>query len=99
PDLSVSKDDLPVFQYEITADVTDLNGETRSATTIVKVGYHTLSATMQVPELFKKGDDNPTITISTQNLNGEFTPAKGVVKIFKLTAPENVLRNRPWPAP
>src|SRR5690606_37067206 len=49
PDLTVSKDNLPVFTYEITADVTDLNGETRSATATVKVGYHTLTATMQIP--------------------------------------------------
>ncbi|HEX9601969.1 MAG TPA: MG2 domain-containing protein, partial [Mariniflexile sp.] len=40
PDQSVDKSSLPIFNYEITADVTDLNGETRSATTIVNVGYH-----------------------------------------------------------
>ncbi len=42
PDESASKENLPVFTYEITADVTDINGETRSATTTVKVGYHSL---------------------------------------------------------
>src|SRR5690606_11492482 len=45
PDQSVDKSSLPVFNYEITADVTDLNGETRSATAIVNVGYHALVAT------------------------------------------------------
>jgi hypothetical protein len=44
PDQSIDKSSLPVFNYEITADVTDLNGETRSATTIAKVGYHALLA-------------------------------------------------------
>ena len=42
PDANVSKENNPIFSYEITADVTDVNGETRSATTIVKVGYHSL---------------------------------------------------------
>ena len=31
PDLSVAEKDEPVFQYEVSADVTDTNGETRSA--------------------------------------------------------------------
>ncbi len=48
PDESVDKTSLPVFNYEITADVTDLNGETRSATTIVNVGYHALIANISV---------------------------------------------------
>ena len=40
-----------------------------------------------------------TITIDTKNLNGEFVPAKGTLKIYKLQAPESVLRPRPWSAP
>jgi hypothetical protein len=41
PDEQVDKDEWPVFEYQVTADITDINGETRSATTTVKVGYHT----------------------------------------------------------
>src|SRR5690606_24040800 len=44
PDSSVDKDNLPIFNYEVTADVTDLYGETRTATAIVNVGYHALLA-------------------------------------------------------
>ena len=32
-------------------------------------------------------------------LNGEFVPAKGNIKIYKLQAPKNPLRKRPWSAP
>lgn len=32
PDLSIDKSLNPVFNYEITADVTDFNGETHSST-------------------------------------------------------------------
>ncbi|WP_418510861.1 alpha-2-macroglobulin family protein [Corallibacter sp.] len=99
PDLSVDKNSQPIFNYEITADVTDLNGETRSATTIVNVGYHSMTATVSVANLLDKTNKNHTLEINTQNLNGEFVPASGTIKIYKLQAPKYVLRDRPWEAP
>lgn len=99
PDTSLDKSSLPIFNYEITADVTDLNGETRSATTIVKVGYHALIATMDINNKLDKTQKDHKINIDTKNLNGEFVPASGVVKVFKLKAPNQVLRTRPWAAP
>ncbi|WP_339917077.1 alpha-2-macroglobulin family protein [Yeosuana marina] len=99
PDQSVDKSSLPIFNYEITADVTDLNGETRSATTLVKVGYHALIAHMSLEDKLDKNKKDQTIKIDTKNLNGEFVPATGVVKIYKLQAPKTVLRQRPWASP
>ena len=99
PDLKTDKSGLPVFSYEVFADVTDINGETRSTSTIVKVGYHALTATISVNNTIDKTQKDNQITITTQNLNGEFIPVKGTVKIYKLQAPNNVLRNRTWSAP
>ncbi|WP_075343951.1 alpha-2-macroglobulin family protein [Tenacibaculum agarivorans] len=99
PDESVSKDKLPVFSYEITADVTDINGETRSATTIVKVGYHSLLASITVDGEIDKNNKNQSISIETKNLNDEFVPASGQIHIYKLQAPKHTLRRRPWPSP
>ncbi|WP_034061970.1 alpha-2-macroglobulin family protein [Lacinutrix jangbogonensis] len=99
PDESVDKKSLPIFKYEITADVTDINGETRSATTIVNVGYHALTATIGMENSLDKTNKDHQITIDTKNLNGEFVPAKGTLKIYKLKAPNNVLRPRTWRAP
>ncbi|MFI1745333.1 alpha-2-macroglobulin family protein [Thalassobellus sediminis] len=99
PDQSVDKSSLPIFKYEITADVTDLNGETRSTTTIVNVGYHALVANMSIENRLDKTKKTHVINIDTKNLNGEFVPAKGTIKIYKLLAPNSVLRVRPWPAP
>ena len=87
PDESADKSSLPVFNYEITADVTDLNGETRSATTIINVGYHTLNANISIAEQLDKTKKDHTLSISTKNLNGEFVPAEGNIKIYKLKAP------------
>jgi len=99
PDSSVNKDNLPIFNYEVTADVTDLNGETRSATTIVNVGYHALLATVSIEASLDKLKKDHKLYIDTKNLNGEFVPAQGQIKIYKLEAPESVLRTRPWKAP
>ncbi|MEP1487645.1 MAG: MG2 domain-containing protein [Algibacter sp.] len=99
PDSGVDKTSLPIFKYEVTADVTDLNGETRSATTSVNVGYHALIANIEVDSNIDKSKKDKSITIDTKNLNGEFIAAKGTIKIYKLEAPKYVLRTRPWAAP
>ncbi len=99
PDNSVDQKNLPTFSYEVSADVTDVNGETHSTTTTVTVGYHALVAAINLPDPFDKDTKDNKITITTNNLNGQFTPAKGTLKMYKLKGPENVLRPRPWEAP
>lgn len=99
PDPSVDKSSLPVFKYEIIAAVTDLNGETRRASTTVNVGYHALTANLKIPDLLDKTQKDHVLHIDTKNLNGEFVPANGTIKIFKLKSPDTVLRPRPWAAP
>jgi uncharacterized protein YfaS (alpha-2-macroglobulin family) len=49
--------------------------------------------------LIDKNEKKHQIELITQNLNGERVPATGTIKIYKLNAPEQVLRNRPWNAP
>ncbi|WP_417861120.1 alpha-2-macroglobulin family protein [Winogradskyella sediminis] len=99
PDDSVSKDNLPVFNYEITADVTDINGETRSTSTNVYVGYHALTLHIDAPQNIDKTQKEIELSLASLNLNGQFAPAKGKLKIYKLNAPNRVLRPRPWQAP
>lgn len=48
PDLSVPESDEPSFHFQIHADVTDTNGETRSASSGVTVGYKALRAIITV---------------------------------------------------
>ncbi|MCB0476133.1 MAG: alpha-2-macroglobulin, partial [Flavobacteriaceae bacterium] len=99
PDSKFDKDSHPVFNYAITADITDVNGETRSTSTNVKVGYHMLNALITTDfELDKKQKDHK-VSISTTNLNGQPVPVKGKFSIYKVEAPQHVLRKRPWPAP
>ncbi|MEA1785913.1 MG2 domain-containing protein [Arenibacter sp. GZD96] len=98
PDNSSAKENLPVFTYEVTANVTDINGETHSTTTTVRVGYHALTSSILAPGTIDK-DKSHKITMTTTNLNGQFAPAKGSLKMYKLQGPEFVLRKRLWSAP
>jgi len=99
PENNIDKKSFPTFNYEITADVTDINGETRSAVTNIAVGYHALNINLILPETIDKTVKNNVFNINSTNLNGEFVEATGQVKLYKLQAPEQVLRSRPWSAP
>ena len=98
-DETIEKENLPTFTYEISADITDLNGETRSNKTTVKVGYHALNVQIIVPKKIEKKSKSASLKIITRNLNEEFTAAKGTLKIYKLIAPKHPLRKRAWNAP
>ncbi|HHC80230.1 MAG TPA: alpha-2-macroglobulin, partial [Flavobacteriia bacterium] len=99
PDLSINPSTQPTFTYKVFADITDINGETRSAETTVKVGYHALDIGISVADKLNKQKKKNTLTVTTTNLNGEFIPTQGTIKIYKLTPPPHVLRTRPWKAP
>jgi len=99
PDLKVSKDSQPIFKYQIFADITDINGETRSAKTTVRIGYHALEARVNIADRVDKDRKDTKLTLSTNNLNGEFVATKGYLKVYKLISPKITLRKRPWQAP
>ncbi|TDW47050.1 TonB-dependent SusC/RagA subfamily outer membrane receptor [Flavobacterium sp. 270] len=84
PPKNNKKEQLPIFNYEISATVTDINGETHSAQTTVKIGYHDLILNAQIPNTIETKNKNEVILNST-NLNGEFLAAKGEVKLYFLS--------------
>lgn len=98
PDLTRQSSDYLYFEYQVFVDVTDLNGETQSTQKSMVVGNKAMEVSLDLPDMVdleKSGKTN----ISTKNLNGEFLPAKGEIKIYKLKSPENALRNRMWTDP
>ncbi len=100
PDLSLDKNTDPVFDYKIEADVTDINGETRSGDITVPVGYKALNLQIGFPQgdVINK-DSLKNISISSKNLSGEFESVKADVKIYKLQTPERLIRERLWAEP
>jgi len=98
PDLSFGKSEHLLFNYNISADVTDLNGETHSASKKMLVGYTSLQLGLGIKDKVAK-EDIDKIEISTTNVNGEFVEAKGEVKIYSLKKLEQPLRSRVWNTP
>ena len=93
PDASQDKSTKPVFNYTVYADVTDINGETRSSEAVVSVGYTSLLIGMNIPEKMNLLTDS-VFKLSTTNLNERPTPVAVTVKIQKLIQPERLFRSR-----
>lgn len=89
------KDDQMIYTYTVTADVTDVNGETRSATTNVQVSNKPLLINTNLPEQIQLGKQD-SFTIETTNLNGDPTPVSVQVELIALEAPKGILRHRIW---
>jgi TonB-dependent SusC/RagA subfamily outer membrane receptor len=83
PFKDTKKEQLPIFEYLIKATVTDINGETHSANTVVKVGYHDLTLTASIPNQIETKNKNE-ILLSSTNLNGTFLATKGEIKIYHI---------------
>jgi TonB-dependent SusC/RagA subfamily outer membrane receptor len=99
PDQNVPSGSLPVFHYEVAVTVTDLNGETRKASSVVKAGFHTMNATMDLPTELDRNASPPPIFIKTENLNGQRVPAKGTITVFRIVEASSPQRPRPWSVP
>jgi uncharacterized protein YfaS (alpha-2-macroglobulin family) len=100
PDKQVRKELQPVFDYRVIADVTDLNGETRTGETIVTAGYSSLQLELSVPngELQTVAQFN-SINIRTKNMMGEFVKSMVTVSVYELNAPDRLIRKRYWEQP
>lgn len=98
PDPTVDKTENPTYTYEISADVTDVNGETRSAQTHFRVGYKALELSVYCPEVISLLD-LPKMTVSAVNLNGVEEKARGQLTVYELHQPDHVFRRRLWAQP
>lgn len=98
PDAKILRKYAPVFTYAIQADITDLNGETRSSKTNVQVSYTALAINLDIPEKVNREDDD-AFRFSTTNMSGQDEPAKGSITISRLQPPDRLYRNRLWERP
>ncbi|MFH2143628.1 MAG: alpha-2-macroglobulin family protein [Bacteroidota bacterium] len=98
PDLSISRKWKPSFTYSVTADVTDINGETHSSSQYVNVGYSALLLSTDWEENVNKSTCK-NIEIISNNLNGEFITAEGTITIYKIKENQKLFRKRLWSEP
>lgn len=98
PSKNSKKDQLPVFNYRIKANVTDINGESHETETTVKVGYHDLALTATISDVIETKNKNQ-IKLSSTNLNDEFLATKGEIKIYYVSPFSDKFKERIFPQP
>ncbi|WP_052496351.1 alpha-2-macroglobulin family protein [Pedobacter lusitanus] len=64
------------YTFKITADITDLNGETRTASKSINAGKTDMVLNAALPEQLFLTPKTDSLSLSVQNLNGEPIPAK-----------------------
>jgi uncharacterized protein YfaS (alpha-2-macroglobulin family) len=97
PEPTVQKKYLPAFIFTVQADVTDINGETRSSSTTVYVGYKSMILSADIGEYLNSAKVD-SVRITTANLSGNDVPAKGKMTITKVEANSYKI-SRPWEKP
>lgn len=98
PDEKADKKNQPTFYYEVSADVTDANGETRSQSTSIGVAYQALVLNISGGEKIAAKDFSKLVLSST-NINGIAEITKADVSISQLSAPDKIFRTRYWEKP
>ncbi len=98
PDESIDKTSQPTFYYEVSADVTDINGETRSGETSVAVAYQALQLSINIDEKIN-ADSLKNLKVSSTNINGIYEKANVNITITKLRSPNKIFRDRYWQQP
>ncbi|RZJ26967.1 MAG: hypothetical protein EOO48_12570, partial [Flavobacterium sp.] len=87
-----------IYSYRIKADITDINGETHSANTIIKAGHRTLEIDSAIPDIVKTKNKN-FLTLTSRNLNGQFKAVNGIFKIYFIKPFDYRFKNRTWEQP
>jgi uncharacterized protein YfaS (alpha-2-macroglobulin family) len=98
PDESINKKDQPTFYYEVSADITDLNGETRSGETSVAVAYQSLQLEIKLDDKMP-ADSLKNILVRSANLNDIEEKANVTLSIQQLKSPGKIFRERYWEQP
>ncbi|TLX76620.1 hypothetical protein E9993_06945 [Labilibacter sediminis] len=87
-----------IYSYTLTVDITDANGETRSASHTLKISNSSLIIEGELPELLFT-DDLADIKIITNNINGGRVASDLHIIATKLKAPDRLLFGRSWQTP
>ena len=98
PDETADKKNQPVFYYEVSADITDINGETRSGNTSVAVAYQALQVNIIAADKMP-ADSFKNIKITSTNMNGLFEKTLVNFTVYKLQSPNRIFRARYWNMP
>jgi TonB-dependent SusC/RagA subfamily outer membrane receptor len=97
-DETVDADKVYAYQYTVSIEITDINGETQTAEKIVSVSTKGFKLYANISK--KNNKKLPLeIEILTEDVNSVAVEANGNYKIYKLQHPERILKKRSWGMP
>ncbi len=97
-DKSVDINTEPVFDFDISASVTDNAGETRDGNSTISLGYKSMTIALSLPSEADINSFN-SIGVNTTNFNGEAIPASVKLSLIQLSPPTRLIRERLWSRP
>ncbi len=89
------KDVDRLYNYMIEVSVTDINGETQSTTSSVKVGDKRIILSVDLNEKTTI-DQIQSFNVSVKNVNDVKQEGKGKIEIYRLQSPNRVLKLNQW---
>jgi Bacterial Alpha-2-macroglobulin MG10 domain/Alpha-2-macroglobulin family/MG2 domain len=99
-DPSISRRSGAIYSYLIETTVTDLNGETRSATKIISASYNSFEIVSSLDLQSRLYSDSlQRIPVITRNAAGIFISEKLSVSLSPLENPLRLIRKRYWQQP
>ena len=98
PDVTVDARTQPVFDYTVTAMVTDMNGETHEQNTTISAGYAAMVLDAAIGDKADAAQAQP-IMVTAKNLAGNDVSANVTVAIAALNSPAHPIKKRYWDAP
>ncbi|MCX6878224.1 MAG: MG2 domain-containing protein, partial [Verrucomicrobia bacterium] len=91
PDPNIDPAQEPVFSYDVTVEVTDGTGETRTDSRAIKVGYRGVRAKLTA-DAWQETAKPVMLTVSTTTVDDQAVAAKGTVTIHRVSQPATMLR-------
>lgn len=98
PDEDADSSLQPVFIYTVSADVTDINGESHHFSYELSLGYQSLQLQFNMENKIAAGDLD-TLQLLSTNLQGKFISTPVAISVFSLKAPDRFVRERYWQQP
>jgi hypothetical protein len=98
PEEGVYGQESAIFNYEITADVTDINGETQSGTTNIRLSKAPVEIVSAIPAQVDLEQKSP-LWVTVQNLNGQPQKVQLSYSLQKLSEPQKFFKSRYWEKP